>query len=104
FDVLSRSGLCPPSLHDALPILRAPAGVAHLEQQLGRLRFVHERTHPQAQGLHPLGKFTPRGATPGLSAPPLTPVRRSPRGCASPDRKSTRLNSSHVSISYAVFC
>src|SRR5207249_11187209 len=25
-------------------------------------------------------------------------------GVASPDRKSTRLNSSHVSISYAVFC
>src|SRR5207249_11032384 len=31
---------------------------------------------------------------------------RSRRACASdrPDRKSTRLNSSHVSISYAVFC
>src|SRR5699024_11351447 len=26
------------------------------------------------------------------------------RGCLLPDRKSTRLNSSHVSISYAVFC
>src|SRR5437868_12303181 len=25
-------------------------------------------------------------------------------GCSSRDRKSTRLNSSHVSISYAVFC
>src|SRR5438067_9179772 len=25
-------------------------------------------------------------------------------GCAARDRKSTRLNSSHVSISYAVFC
>src|SRR3712207_7793201 len=24
--------------------------------------------------------------------------------CASPDRKSTRLNSSHANISYAVFC
>src|SRR5690606_40846438 len=24
--------------------------------------------------------------------------------CAAPDRKSTRLNSSHVKISYAVFC
>src|SRR5699024_11457761 len=27
-----------------------------------------------------------------------------PRGCDRLDRKSTRLNSSHVSISYAVFC
>src|SRR5438067_4825440 len=40
--------------------------------------------------------------------PPEKAVRR-PRGSYSPagdarDRKSTRLNSSHVSISYAVFC
>src|SRR3712207_8571153 len=26
------------------------------------------------------------------------------RGCGHPDRKSTRLNSSHANISYAVFC
>src|SRR5690625_5900238 len=32
---------------------------------------------------------------------PLRPVRAAPR-CG--DRKSTRLNSSHVAISYAVFC
>src|SRR5438067_10446929 len=32
---------------------------------------------------------------------PRGPRRRAPRGR---DRKSTRLNSSHVSISYAVFC
>src|SRR5207249_10172932 len=31
-------------------------------------------------------------------------MRRSARSLASRDRKSTRLNSSHVSISYAVFC
>src|SRR5690349_24922458 len=30
--------------------------------------------------------------------------RRSSRGSTSSDRKSTRLNSSHVEISYAVFC
>src|SRR5260221_8115467 len=29
---------------------------------------------------------------------------RHPRGAASADRKSTRLNSSHTVISYAVFC
>src|SRR5215469_12741074 len=33
--------------------------------------------------------------------PPRAPACRSPRR---PDRKSTRLNSSHVEISYAVFC
>src|SRR5439155_7528669 len=30
--------------------------------------------------------------------------RRIDRACAAEDRKSTRLNSSHVAISYAVFC
>src|SRR5438132_7026140 len=30
--------------------------------------------------------------------------QRSPRGCRRADRKSTRLNSSHTVISYAVFC
>src|SRR5476649_2107805 len=30
--------------------------------------------------------------------------RRSPQSCLSADRKSTRLNSSHTVISYAVFC
>src|SRR5207249_9725991 len=32
------------------------------------------------------------------------PRGRAPLGAAPRDRKSTRLNSSHVSISYAVFC
>src|SRR5437667_2112787 len=35
-----------------------------------------------------------------LAAPPSAP--RPDRTC--PDRKSTRLNSSHITISYAVFC
>src|SRR5207253_11096353 len=44
---------------------------------------------------------------PGRPAPPGPAVqRRRParRGGAGGDRKSTRLNSSHVAISYAVFC
>src|SRR5699024_12219417 len=46
------------------------------------------------------GRSAPRPASPSRSFP------ASPRPCPSPpsDRKSTRLNSSHVSISYAVFC
>src|SRR6478735_10600868 len=39
---------------------------------------------------------------PGCSPPPCTAWRRGTRPCA--DRKSTRLNSSHLVISYAVFC
>src|SRR3712207_8845610 len=45
-----------------------------------------------------------RRALPGLRRPPdgrRGPRRRRPRR---PDRKSTRLNSSHANISYAVFC
>src|SRR5690349_23112559 len=37
----------------------------------------------------------------GRGGRPAQPARRSRRR---PDRKSTRLNSSHVEISYAVFC
>src|SRR5690606_39783655 len=46
-------------------------------------------------------------ATPAEPSPPAPAARPSRRGsAASParDRKSTRLNSSHVKISYAVFC
>src|SRR5699024_12291451 len=39
---------------------------------------------------------------PGHDAGPARPGPARPAGAA--DRKSTRLNSSHVSISYAVFC
>src|SRR5579883_1993747 len=35
---------------------------------------------------------------------PWRPTKPSGRWCAPVDRKSTRLNSSHVKISYAVFC
>src|SRR5688572_32429556 len=44
----------------------------------------------------------PRGRPPGLCRPDHPRLGRS-RG-RRPDRKSTRLNSSHSQISYAVFC
>src|SRR2546428_6399136 len=65
------------SLHDALPIslgTRSSPGRA--------------RRHPRARA-STRGSAGNRGRTPG-------------RGCL--DRKSTRLNSSHDQISYAVFC
>src|SRR5699024_12452511 len=64
------------SLHDALPILHGQPGL------LLRLR---------RDGAGPGGKNFPGTLPQGL-----------PHGQR--DRKSTRLNSSHVSISYAVFC
>src|SRR2546430_12548391 len=62
------------SLHDALPIL-----------------FLNRRSHLLV---------TPLGA--GAASGPPTPLRCASRMPA--DRKSTRLNSSHSQISYAVFC
>src|SRR3712207_7129031 len=53
----------------------------------------------------PRGSPVERGVI-GLQARRLR-GRRSPRvglPCRGPDRKSTRLNSSHANISYAVFC
>src|SRR2546430_6055002 len=70
------------SLHDALPI-----SVRH--------RSASSFTaYPACE----LGPFTATGAPPGHSTmrPPITSTN--------PDRKSTRLNSSHSQISYAVFC
>src|SRR5262245_64264274 len=69
------------SLHDALPIC-GPAG-----RQRGT------RRRPARRG----GRFGgPEGAAAGGAG-------HRARG-AVPDRKSTRLNSSHLGISYAVFC
>src|SRR5438105_10663117 len=46
------------------------------------------------------GETRRRAAPRARSTPPRPPARKSTRG----DRKSTRLNSSHEWISYAVFC
>src|SRR5947208_16874212 len=64
------------SLHDALPI--SPAA-------------------PAPPDLAPVGGHRPAGPRPGGG-------RRPPAGVGGRDRKSTRLNSSHQIISYAVFC
>src|SRR5437667_9176681 len=46
-------------------------------------------------------EFSPSCRTPHRPCPPTSP----PTSCAeNSDRKSTRLNSSHITISYAVFC
>src|SRR5439155_26507422 len=71
------------SLHDALPICLL-AHDAHVRQRLERLRdaagelLAVDRQRAAGRHLHPVRDLE--------------------------DRKSTRLNSSHVAISYAVFC
>src|SRR5699024_12798182 len=83
------------SLHDALPILLRPHLLRHVrslgEQVLDR-------------GDRPVDVGPPVGVAVlvGDRGPVHEPLRLVAAGVE--DRKSTRLNSSHVSISYAVFC
>src|SRR3712207_8436349 len=70
------------SLHDALPISMIGAPTAMAGATLCATRFS--------------GKLN--------GAMPSTGPRGTLRVTASRDRKSTRLNSSHANISYAVFC
>src|SRR5690348_18514214 len=69
------------SLHDALPICRPAQG----QCRPAASHSVDRRQHQAAEGLRPKAG-----------------VGRHQHEFA--DRKSTRLNSSHPSISYAVFC
>src|SRR5699024_12659201 len=86
-----RSDTYPLSLHDALPIL-LPADLVELRQ--GAVRADRHRIvdHP---------RFRPLDVVHLLR---LVLLGQVPVDDAQTDRKSTRLNSSHVSISYAVFC
>src|SRR5690242_21486227 len=76
------------SLHDALPIYECIAS-----------RASDPRRGHEPQGLRPV-RATECGA--GRARPRPRGGRRN--GASRQDRKSTRLNSSHMSISYAVFC
>src|SRR5207249_11367793 len=92
FTVPATSALSTLSLHDALPISAFEgerAELVLLTQVPRRLEepLQGEPDHEERHQHH---------------APALQPVEQ--RGLKRPDRKSTRLNSSHVSISYAVFC
>src|SRR5436309_9467592 len=78
------------SLHDALPI--SLSGCANRNRSRDR----PSRAWSQRAVSH-RRRFVPRVLL-GLG------VRRDPLKCGFLDRKSTRLNSSHVKISYAVFC
>src|SRR5204863_10148934 len=78
------------SLHDALPISRVRA----TRHQEGARVLDH-----QPAGLHGDGARRRR-----LGGGDLPLVHARHPGADAEDRKSTRLNSSHVEISYAVFC
>src|SRR5690606_40375658 len=90
------------SLHDALPIYRFSLGIEDFKTTYGQLslEYVHDNTLNPAsniwQGLRYkifMDWFTQ-----------LSDVGDREGKFLFKDRKSTRLNSSHVKISYAVFC
>src|SRR5438067_6932877 len=89
-----------PSLHDALPILPSVSGLpVH-----GGGRSAHASRHDVVAAPTGLPAAARAGQrTRGGRARPH-PCRGAEGGGRARDRKSTRLNSSHVSISYAVFC
>src|SRR5207249_7422139 len=93
------AGPCPLSLHVALPIsgaARAKRGKARRDAEAAHLR---RRAHHGRARRHAAARL-PRQARARAGS-----ARRAVRaGGMERDRKSTRLNSSHVSISYAVFC
>src|SRR5688500_19556455 len=83
----------PLSLHDALPIwLRKCGGARRLAAEEHPFHEI-ERHHPE--------RAEKRGDE---GAPRPREVAPVPREQEHEDRKSTRLNSSHLVISYAVFC
>src|SRR5205814_7700340 len=94
----------PPSLHDALPIFQA------LRRLEGACQGRHTQLlrHGGADGLRRLdvGERRERLGHGGRGRKAL--LRRFGQGlfekAIERDRKSTRLNSSHLGISYAVFC
>src|SRR5690606_41390616 len=84
------TGIYTLSLHDALPIFAETLGPT------GFVDAVEIEQQRHRQPLSKTGRPRPRGAAGFVQ--PGGKVR------ATLDRKSTRLNSSHVKISYAVFC
>src|SRR3712207_9417482 len=80
------------SLHDALPI-----SVARQKMEVEELKRLHEEK--MREQLEPVSEDGPVYEWDGLRR------RKTVLGSQrSRDRKSTRLNSSHANISYAVFC
>src|SRR5207249_9461861 len=102
FRLPSATVFSPLSLHDALPI---SCFGASLKAQTARYAFaaslpprsVHQASSWSAAGAGSEGAAGRPDRSHTLTSPPPLPFHF-------PDRKSTRLNSSHVSISYAVFC
>src|SRR5690606_26508377 len=99
----------------AEPERRPPHGPFRRQERVGGLTRAGGKDHVLGLGAHKLGHIAPRS----FNDPPGYPAfcmdggriggiershHRLTRRAEKRDRKSTRLNSSHVKISYAVFC
>src|SRR5205814_9184942 len=84
------------SLHDALPISKGGVNTATTRALASSRNTTAEWSMVES----PPGSSTRSTATPKSAA--IGAIERA--APVSPDRKSTRLNSSHLGISYAVFC
>src|SRR5690349_21941560 len=82
FNVTATKEIYTLSLHDALPILHQDREERKAENRLGQNLAVQIGTSKKGQAVSDRNRRDVHGG----------------------DRKSTRLNSSHVEISYAVFC
>src|SRR5207245_10008458 len=87
----------PLSLHDALPICHPSQ-----PQPLRPRRHLPRRTGPNAS--QPAKRLGLVGASRSCADKAAGADQPCPPAAKLKDRKSTRLNSSHGSISYAVFC
>src|SRR5439155_24816081 len=98
FNVTATPAIYTLSLHDALPISHSSLDLCGQRTDQTGCRYYARIPCPDAAGRHSLARRRFIHALPCRSCdgpgrlPPLL------------DRKSTRLNSSHVAISYAVFC
>src|SRR5699024_12144286 len=88
------------SLHDALPISQIHDGL-RIGGYIGVWCFLAGK-FPEPVGHGAFARPSGDGVIAGKH--PLDVAIEDGRTLAVADRKSTRLNSSHVSISYAVFC
>src|SRR5207302_9768980 len=91
------------SLHDALPICATASAVSRPDAVICSATFCGQETSTPAisNGLANSAQSEATKQTTGWTGTSAA----SGSGASAPlDRKSTRLNSSHVKISYAVFC
>src|SRR5207302_9212862 len=100
----STTHLYPLSLHDALPIS------AHMSQEHQNSELANETDEDLVNNAIGIADDNPSlSATFGLELTrrhliAVRELRTAANRATQRDRKSTRLNSSHVKISYAVFC